>query len=218
MQDPNRCDIPLRPVLGMGHPTRALAPTSPCDHRSGPSVQPNPSGTGAPDYPPRLVCLLSHWVVCLSSVVSFTRRPKHMSASRTVAAMQRRARFDHPDAQVAGSVTQQVLKVLVANRLPEGRAGEQVLDPGAAEVKGEAGMQLITRQGRAGASIMSAGQDEEHRELAEQGDTGKGQRHFVSVASHVVGHLLPRLGFSHIPDPIRATRDKARRLKPPFVA
>ena len=71
----------------------------------------------------------------------------------------RRARLDHLDADVTGSVAQQMLEVLSAVRFSEGGAGEQVLDPGAAQVKGEEGVQLVPRPGRAGVPIMVA----EHR-------------------------------------------------------
>ena len=56
-----------------------------------------------------------------------------------------RARLDHLDAQVASSVAQQVLELLIASRVSEGRAEDQVLDPGAAEVEREGGMQLVPR-------------------------------------------------------------------------
>jgi hypothetical protein len=56
-----------------------------------------------------------------------------------------RARLDHLDAEVTGSVAQQVLEVLIASRFSEGRAGEKVLDPGATQVEGEEGVQLVPR-------------------------------------------------------------------------
>jgi len=131
------------------------------------------------------------------------------------------ARFDHLDAQVAGSVAQQVLEVLIANRFSEGGADDQVLDPGAAEVEGEEGMQLVPRPGGAGVPIIVAEHGKEHRELAEQGNTGKGQRRFVSVAGHVIGHLLPGPGLVHLPGHSRAVaagmQDNACSLEPRFV-
>ncbi len=110
-----------------------------------------------------------------------------------------RFRSDHLDAQVADSVAQQVLEVLVASRFSEDRADEQMLDPGGAKVEGEEGMQLVPRIRRAGVPIRVAEHAEEHRELAEQGNTGIGQRCFVSVVGHVVGHVLPRLRLVHLP-------------------
>ena len=56
--------------------------------------------------------------------------------------------MDYLDAEIAGSVTEQVLEVLIASRFPEGGAGEQVLDPGAAQVEGKQGVQLVPRPGR----------------------------------------------------------------------
>jgi hypothetical protein len=67
-----------------------------------------------------------------------------------------------------------MLEVLIAIRLSEAGADKQVLDPGAAEVQGEKGMQLVPRPGRAGMPIKVAVHGEEAPEMAEQGDTGKG--------------------------------------------
>jgi hypothetical protein len=92
-----------------------------------------------------------------------------------------------------------MLKVLIANRFSEGRADEQVFDAGAAKVEGEEGMQLVPRPGRAGLPIKLAEHGEEHRELAVQGNTGKGQRRVMSVASHVIRHLSAGLGLVHLP-------------------
>src|SRR5215831_18350744 len=85
-----------------------------------------------------------------------------------------RVGLDHLDAQVADPVTQQLLEVLIAGSLSEGGAHEQVLDPGAAEVEGEEGMQLVPRPRRAGLPVNVTEHGEEARELAEQGDTGVG--------------------------------------------
>ncbi len=132
-----------------------------------------------------------------------------------------RFRSDYLDAQVADSVAQQMLEVLVASRFSEDRADEQMLDPGGAKVEGEEGMQLVPRIRRAGVPIRVAEHAEEHRELAEQGNTGIGQRCFVSVAGHVVGHVLPRLRLVHLPAHSLAVatglQDNACRLEPRFV-
>jgi len=42
--------------------------------------------------------------------------------------------------EVAGLVAEQVLEVLVAGRFPQGGADQQVPDPGAAQVEGDAGV------------------------------------------------------------------------------
>src|SRR5262252_8836005 len=68
---------------------------------------------------------------------------------------------DHLDAQVARPVAQQVLEVLVPGRRPEGGAGEQVLDPGTAEVEREEGVQLIPRPGGLWQPVGAADQGEQ---------------------------------------------------------
>ena len=82
-------------------------------------------------------------------------------------------------------------------------------------------MQLVPRTGRAEVPVKPAEHGKQRRELAEQGGTGKGQRRFVSVAGHVVGHLLPGLGLAHLPAHRLAvgtgTQDDAGRLEPRFV-
>ena len=90
-----------------------------------------------------------------------------------------RTGLDHLDAEVAGSVTQQVLEVLSASRFSEGGADEQVLDPGAAQVEGEEGVQLVPRLGRVRLPVGAADQGEQRCELPEQGRPGEGQRHPV---------------------------------------
>src|SRR5215470_11383269 len=60
-----------------------------------------------------------------------------------------RAGFDHLDAEVANSVAQQVMEVLIASRFSEGGADDQVPDSVAAEVQGEEGVQLVPCPGRA---------------------------------------------------------------------
>ena len=132
------------------------------------------------------------------------------------------------EAQVAGPVAQQMLEILIAGRLPESRADEQVPVPGTAEVEGEEGMQLVPRPGRAGVPAGVAEQAEEHRELAEQGSAGEGQRCLASVAGHVVGDVLPGFGLIHLRahrlDVGTCVQDDARRLEPlavvrdPFLA
>lgn len=114
-----------------------------------------------------------------------------------------------------------MLEVLIARRFPEGRAHDQVLDPGAAQVEDEEGMQVVPSPGRAWAPIRMAEHGEEHGELAKQRNTGKGQWRFVSVECHVISHLLPGLRFVHLPGHSRAvvagTQDNACRLEPRFV-
>src|SRR5215468_9913270 len=82
-------------------------------------------------------------------------------------------------------------------------------------------MQLVPRPGCAGVPIKMAEHREEHRELAEQSDTGKGQWRFVRVAGHVVGHLLPRLGLLHLLERAWAVvamlQDNTCSLEPRFM-
>src|ERR1700722_1921858 len=82
-------------------------------------------------------------------------------------------------------------------------------------------MQLVARPGGAGVPTRVAEHGKEHRELAEQGNTGKGQWRFVSVAGHVVGYLLRGLGFVYRPGrslPIgTGMHDDACSLGPRFV-
>lgn len=84
-----------------------------------------------------------------------------------------RARLDHLDADVTGSVAQQVLEVLSASRFSECGAGEQVLDPGAAEVEGEEGVQLVSSPGRVRLPVGAADQGVQRCELSEQGCPAK---------------------------------------------
>ena len=131
----------------------------------------------------------------------------------------RRARLDHLDADVTGSVAQQMLEVLSARRFSEGGAGEQVLDPGGAQVEGEEGMQLVPRPGRVRLPVGAVDQGEQRRELPEQGGPSVGQRRPSGVPGHVVGRLLPWPG----PVLLRARliasgpQDRACRLEPRLV-
>src|SRR5262249_10281783 len=112
----------------------------------------------------------SPWRQCPAAISRAT-------TSRTSAAVTSgHARFGHLEGQVAGQVAEQVLEVLIASLFPEGGANEQVPDPGAAEIEGDERVQLVPRPGRAGLSVNVAKQGDEHRELAEQGNPGKGQR------------------------------------------
>ena len=77
------------------------------------------------------------------------------------------------DAQVARPVAEQVLEILVPGRHPEGGAGEQVLDPGTAEIEREEGVQLVPRPGRVRLPVGTGDQGEQHCELPEQGGPAK---------------------------------------------
>src|SRR5262245_22254387 len=76
--------------------------------------------------------------------------------------------LDRLDAQVARPVAQQMLEVLVPGRYPEGGAGEQVLDAGAAEIEYEEGVQLVARPGRVRLPVGTGDQSEQHCELPKQ--------------------------------------------------
>jgi hypothetical protein len=62
---------------------------------------------------------------------------------------------------------------------------------------------------------------EQHRELVEQGNTGKGQRRSVSVAGRIVGHPLTGCGLIYFPAHSTTVgagmQDNAGSLEPRFV-
>src|SRR5690348_703852 len=77
---------------------------------------------------------------------------------------ERRIGSGHLDMEVAGPVAEQVLEVLIAGRLPQGGADQQVPDPGTAQVEGETGVQLVPGPGRERMPAGVAEQVDEHRE------------------------------------------------------
>ena len=95
--------------------------------------------------------------------------------------------LDHLDAQVARPVAQQMLEVLVPGRYPEGGAGEQALDAGAAEIEYEEGVQLVARPGRLRLPVGTGDQSEQHSEPPEQGGPGEGQRGPAGVSGDLIG-------------------------------
>src|SRR5262245_40359472 len=82
-------------------------------------------------------------------------------------------------------------------------------------------MQLIPSPRCVGLPIKVAKHGEEHRELVEYGNAGKGQRGTVRVAGNIVGHPLTGSGFVHFPSHLWAVgsgmEDDAGSLEPRFV-